>query len=371
MWQRHRDSIGERSTLAPSRAASPVSAAGSEDASWESALAENGEWPRVREHPADLDMLEEASENEMGEDESLQESDGAPRCDPREAVQEVQSIKDGLATTARDVEVRDPFDPSKNALPSLLQCLTVDEIMEWRLTSRQASSPRALIHHLAELGRLDRSESICDFAEKWTSGIADPDTFNAEIAKDLTKQKFFECRWWCMKLAHAEQTHFPESDVRKIVSANLADLLVHCSHPDETVRRAARDIVWFYGVGSLPFVQQLIAEAMLGQMGDLLLPESSDISRETSTEAMQCSQYLKCVLRALSKPQRQKWVSLLVRVLQSQNPCQNRVMEHLKLLWRADDDPRRSYAEAKQQLKAFSEHANRDLRRQLWSLYNC
>ncbi|CAE7943505.1 unnamed protein product, partial [Symbiodinium sp. KB8] len=34
--------------------------------------------PSVREHPAD--MPEEASENEMGEDESLQESDAAPRC---------------------------------------------------------------------------------------------------------------------------------------------------------------------------------------------------------------------------------------------------------------------------------------------------
>ncbi|CAE7889242.1 unnamed protein product, partial [Symbiodinium microadriaticum] len=52
--------------------------------------------PSVREHPAD--MPEEASENEMGEDESLQESDAAPRAS--------RMTWHDLATPARDVGVR-------------------------------------------------------------------------------------------------------------------------------------------------------------------------------------------------------------------------------------------------------------------------
>ena len=70
-----------------------------------------------------------------------------------------------------------------------------------------------------------------------------------------------------MRLASAEKTHFPESDVYDIVSANLRDLFVHCCDADESVRIAANHLVSNYGLGGLRFVHRLIAEAMLGRMG--------------------------------------------------------------------------------------------------------
>ena len=123
-------------------------------------------------------------------------------------------------------------------------------------------------------------------------------------------------------------------------------------------------------------MKQMIAESMLEQMEDLL-PESAEISKEALKQAMQCGKHLTSVLRALTKPQRQKWVSLLVRALQSeesfQDQFQKTLFSDLKLLWRVDDDPRRTYAEAEQQLKAFSKHANCScaVQREIWRLHNC
>ena len=175
-----------------------------------------------------------------------------------------------------------------------------------------------------------------------------------------------------MRLAREDKTHFPESDVNDIVSANLRDLLVHCCDADASLRLAAHDLVANYGLGGLPFVKQLIAEAMLDRMEDLL-PQSTEISEENYEQAMHCAKHLPTVLRALTKPQRQKWVSLLVRALQveAQDQVRMELIPELELLWRVDDDPRRSYAEAEQQLKAFSMHANRDLRNEIWRLQYC
>ena len=177
-----------------------------------------------------------------------------------------------------------------------------------------------------------------------------------------------------MRLAFADKTHFPESDVNDIVSTNLRALLVHCRDGDVSVRKHAHHLLGNYGFGGLPFVKQMIAESMLEQMEDLL-PESAEISKEALEQVMRCAQHLTDVLRALTKPQRQKWVSLLVRALQSEESFQAQFQEtlfsDLKLLWRVDDDPRRTYAEADQQLKAFSEHANRELQVEIWRLHNC
>ncbi|CAE7763841.1 unnamed protein product [Symbiodinium necroappetens] len=223
------------------------------------------------------------------------------------------------------------------------------------------------------MGRLARSESIVEFSAQWSRAAKDP-TFEGEIAEDGRQLKLFDCRWWCMRLAFADKTHFPESDVNDIVSANLRALLVHCRDGDVSVRKHAHHLLGNYGFGGLPFVKQMIAEAMLDQMEDLL-PESAEISKEALKQAMQCAEHLTRVLRALTKPQRQKWVSLLVRALQSEESFQAQFQEtlfsDLKLLWRVDDDPRRTYAEAEQQLKAFSKHANRELRGEIWRLHNC
>ncbi|CAE6912141.1 unnamed protein product [Symbiodinium sp. CCMP2592] len=244
--------------------------------------------------------------------------------------------------------------------------------MEWRVTSLQTRSPRVLIQHLSEMGRLDRSESILDFSSQWHRAATDKDTLEDELDKDLRQRKFFECRWWCMRLANVDKTHFPESDVNDMVSANLGDLLVHCCDPDVSVRKAAHHLVENYGFGGLPFVQRLIAEAMLDRMEDLL-PESAEISKEAFEHAMQCATHLTTILRALTKSQRQKWVSLLVRALQieEQDEVQETLISDLKILWRVDDDPRRSYAEAEEQLKAFSMHASADLRTEIWQLHFC
>ncbi|CAE7723915.1 unnamed protein product [Symbiodinium sp. CCMP2592] len=251
---------------------------------------------------------------------------------------------------------------------------TVDDIMEWRVTCCQTVQPKVLIHHLSEMGRLDRSQSIIDFSVQFDFAATDPVTSEVQMAKDCRQNKLFECRWWCMRLACADKTHFPESDVNDIVTENLRSLLVHCCDVDVSVRLAAHHLVENYACGGLPFVQQLIAEAMLDRMEDLL-PESVEISKEALEQAMQCATHLTSILRALTKPQRQKWVSLLVRALQNveqdQDQDQETLISDLKILWRVDGDPRRSYAEAEQQLKAFSMHANRHLQTEIWHLHYC
>ena len=173
-----------------------------------------------------------------------------------------------------------------------------------------------------------------------------------------------------MKLASTRTTHFTESDARHIVSANLRDLLAHCRDRDESVRKSAHYLLLCYGAAGLPLVQQLIAKAMLGLMEDLL-PEFKEVSEETSNQAMLCSQHVRNVWRVLAHPQRQKWVSLLVRVLQGQPSSPMRLIDDLKHLWRADGDPRRSYAEAEQHLRAWSKNVGQDLRREIWTLFRC
>ncbi|CAE7244569.1 unnamed protein product [Symbiodinium sp. CCMP2592] len=259
----------------------------------------------------------------------------------------------------------DPCDPPRLLLPSLLEYLTVDDIMEWRRTSQQTRRPRVFIQHLTEMGRLDRSESILDFSAKWKrneAAVKDP--------RDVTERKFFECRWWCMRLAKARHYTqlFPESDV--VVQANLRDLLVHCNDVDDSVRWSAHHLIQNHvGLGSHASVQRLIAEAMLGLMADRL-PETAEICKENSYQVLRCSLPLPWVVRALTKSQRQKWVSLLVRLLDPKS-YQSTVIEHLTLLWRADDDPRRSYAEADRQLQALSQHSGRDVKEALFKLRMC
>ncbi|CAE7800592.1 unnamed protein product, partial [Symbiodinium sp. CCMP2456] len=145
-------------------------------------------------------------------------------------------------------------------------------------------------------------------------------------------------RWWCVELARGRQTCFAESDVHQIVGSNLRFLLGLCSSADASESGAAHDIIRIYGRGGLPFVKQLIAESMLGLMQNLL-PESTDHGEQV----MLCT---RC---------------LLVGVLRSAGGRRVRPMGLIKdlvrrfeLLWRADDDPRRSYAEAEQDLKTPS-----------------
>lgn len=145
------------------------------------------------------------------------------------------------------------------------------------------------------------------------------------------------------------------------------------------MRTSAHRVVRSYGKGGLPFVRQMIADAMLALMGHVL-SDSTGISQATLPQVMQCRAHLDNVVRALAKPQRQKWVSLLVKALESlrgheSHPETLTLISDLKLLWRADDDPSRSYAEAEQQLKALKKQAfmqaNNDVHYALWDLLFC
>ena len=165
-----------------------------------------------------------------------------------------------------------------------------------------------------------------------------------------------------MRLASARQTHFAESDVRNIVTANLRDLFGRCCSGDEdATMKAARHIVSSYGLGGLPFVQQLIADAKLGLMADHLT-QPTEVSQDAATKVIQCTRHLQEVVRSLAKPQRQKWASLLIRVLRTLQFGQQAVVDGLKLLWQADDDPRQTYAQAECELWACLKLASPDFR---------
>ena len=176
-----------------------------------------------------------------------------------------------------------------------------------------------------------------------------------------------------MFLARARTTHFPESDVRHIVGTHLRSLLGHCRQccsADASLSKSAHYVLRHYGGGGLPFVKRLIAEEMLCLMENLL-SVPAEISQEDFIPFMLRTQHLEDVLRALEKPQRQQWVSLLVRALLGQKSFHSHLLDDLKLLWRADDDPSRSYAEAEQQLRAFRKTVSKEMKQELLDLLTC
>ena len=95
-------------------------------------------------------------------------------------------------------------------------------------------------------------------------------------------------------------------------------------------------------------------------MEDLLANAS-----ETLEEIAACHRKLVLVFRSLSKPQRQKWVSLMVKLLMYRQYRKDGLIWRLKMLWLADDDPRRTYAESAEQLQTFAKPASADVRQEL------
>ena len=149
-----------------------------------------------------------------------------------------------------------------------------------------------------------------------------------------------------MALAAKDRVHFAEIDVRHIVGNNLESLLWHCRSADASVADAAALLVFNYASNAISFVQQPIAEATLALMED-------SVKSNIPTNLKQMARYsrtLTKVLRSLSKPQRQQWVSLMVKLLMDHDVSKTHVISELKMLWVADDDPKRTYAEAEQQL---------------------
>ncbi|CAE7224160.1 UGT80A2 [Symbiodinium natans] len=254
-------------------------------------------------------------------------------------------LREGLfRTPMRGWDINDKggaveWDPYKLLLPDLFPYLAVDDLLRWRVISQQTRSPKALLDHVAEMGRLDRSEAVTDVVNASMANIADNPGFGITTARggDVELQKFFGCRLWCMVLAGASTTHFAEADVRCILRKNVRDLLWHCRADDSTVCRAAHRALQWYSCGgaSLPVVQQLIAEDMLGLMEDLLSEPSSDSSLE---KLVPCTCHLKNVVLSLSKLQRQQWASLLFRCLRREPDCWQELVQDLQMLWLHEND---------------------------------
>ena len=170
-----------------------------------------------------------------------------------------------------------------------------------------------------------------------------------------------------MALASKHDTHFAEAQVQDIVNKNLQSLLRHCHNVDDSLSRASEEVIINYATDGLPFVQQPVAETMLCRMEDLV---ESGIPGKLKLIWV-CVQILAVVLRSLDLPQRQRFVSLLVKLLPEPRVDKARVIRQLESLWRADDDPRRSYAEARQQLRIFERSTSGDVQRQLTILICC
>ena len=62
---------------------------------------------------------------------------------------------------------------------------------------------------------------------------------------------------------------------------------------------------------------------------------------------------MKHVVRSLGRAERQRWASLWMKVLSlvSNTQLQKLMLQNLEVLWRADDVPRKTYAEAIKRLK--------------------
>ena len=264
------------------------------------------------------------------------------------------------------------WDPYNLLLPSLLQYLSVPELLTWRLISRRTRSTKVLTQHVAEMGRLDGASSVIEF---WNQLVffahSEVGSVSAACAGDVEQQKRFDCGCWCIALALTRTSHFAESDVRQMVCKNLQDLLICCRTPSGSVNAAAHSLVSKYGRGGLPFVHHLIAEAML-DLTEHILENCSNIRLATWIESSLCMAHLDYTLLSLSKYQRQKWVSLLIRILHvcrtSSDECLPCVAYFLKLLWLADGEPRQTYAEAGQELWAFASSGSPDMQLQLRDL---
>ncbi|CAE7533212.1 unnamed protein product, partial [Symbiodinium microadriaticum] len=246
-------------------------------------------------------------------------------------------------TELADVEVGGgECTPSNLLVADLLPYLTVPELLNWRLLSRRTRSPEALIAHVAEMGSMDRPEAIVACSEMFTGS---PDTsFDAE------KEKLYRCQCWCTALASKRKTHFAEDHVHRVVGKNLQSLLRHWRSADASIASAASDILYNYTLNAIPFVQQPIAEASLALLEDLV--ETNIVANLDTVDA--CTDNLEMLLRSLSKPQCQKWVSLTVKMLLDHRLKKEEPIRTLQMLWLADDAPRQTYAEADQQLRIFA-----------------
>ncbi|CAE7209899.1 unnamed protein product [Symbiodinium sp. CCMP2592] len=248
--------------------------------------------------------------------------------------------------------------PSDLHVPNLLPFLTVLDLMNWRLLSRRTRSPQALVEHIAEMGSMDRTTSVVAFGDMLRVLPCNPHTSFAEaFGGDAEQRKFYECRCWCKALASKTKPHFAEGHVRRIVAKNLQSLLWHCRSENAAVASAGMTVLLNYAADGLPFVQQPIAATLLSLLEDIIV--ESDIVANMK-RISQCIEGLQMVLRSMERPQRRRWVSLMVHLLSDSRVRRDRLLLPLNMLWVADDDPRTTYKESRRELKILAHSVSTD-----------
>ncbi|CAE7207885.1 unnamed protein product [Symbiodinium sp. CCMP2592] len=279
-------------------------------------------------------------------------------CDVRSSLQETSAT---TCFAKGDGECA-PYDL---LLPDMLPYLSVTDLLNWCQLSRQTRSSEALIAHVAEMGSMERPASVVDFVKKCLPrrGRA-PDAPRTVTFRDDTEQKIHHCRRWCKAFAQ-RKTHCAESRAQCTVDKNLQSLLRHCLSADASVAASAQLVVMNYAYNAAPSVQQRIAGAALELMGSLVQSGIQD----NMSHIWRCVQTLVIVLRSLSVRERQNCVSLFVKLLLDPVFPKRKVLEKLKMLWIVDDDPRRTYADALQQLLiAAKSTTEADVQRELYKL---
>ena len=151
--------------------------------------------------------------------------------------------------------------------------------------------------------------------------------------------------------------HFSEADVQKLVPALIRSLVTHMSGWLPHAASSADFLLLRWGYCSEPAVQHQIAESML----DLLeaVPELHD----PWVCAIRAMEHLDYCGRTLDNLQRRRAFEVMTKLLQENSAFhrQERVLESLKLLWRADEDPTSDFKDAIVALKAlFNKFRNRD-----------
>ncbi|CAE7248288.1 unnamed protein product [Symbiodinium sp. CCMP2592] len=264
----------------------------------------------------------------------------------------------------------DPLHKSFETLSVLLQYLSVTDILAWRQTSLENRSPKVLLQHVANLCpcSLDTADMLVAYSAFVNRRVT---TISVCEAIDVEEQKCFQCQDWCRVLARARTTHsFDAADVRTIICQHLHSAFRLFLDPSDDVAASAHDLIVEYGQGGLPFAHELIAEAMLRRMRHIM--STKDNFGVGWQQMLYCMQHLESVVRSLTKPQRQEWVSLLVTglhrlesLVQSFKKAhaasateyfkesQKLVIEDLVLLWCVDDNPGETYEEVKPQLRAW------------------
>ena len=160
---------------------------------------------------------------------------------------------------------------------------------------------------------------------------------------------------WFANQAHSDYASFREQDVRACVAAMIEDLLVHCYDETDRVCFAAHTVLHLCGRGEKLQVNQLISDGMTRLLESLL--HSS--TRHSFWRYRLALGHLASVVRTIERPQRQRWMMLLVDIFLSKyksadSASQAYILWNLSLLWRLEPAPAKIFASAVAKLECQS-----------------